>query len=440
MGREVTDKSSRQPDESSAMRYIPVSLPELIKGLLGEKPLQETTERNAFARFSELLQALYHTHYFERYRDLNRYYQPFNPDQDTTTLEDWSENDRVCFQNKLFKDLQLLLKKANYDELDEALINESLSQQLSKNLSTDVEMDDFEKIIFFVRGHGIKKTKKRNWRHLLLTSTIEEVATYQRLCVVFRFQTEEKLRENLKQRGMSRFSIWRHVLHHRAVIETKASRDYIFLRLFRDVPKSNLEMLFPNSKIHFTVLDNIKPSVTGRARTVGGIWVLLSKLAIAVKPLTMLIALFDFARIVGRQVSNVLHHQTNYQKVLSRSLYTHSLDINVGVISSLIDHARDEDIKEALLAYYFLMRAGEAGMSINALDRKIEQHLMMRYGFFMDFEVDDAVVKLKRSGLVTENTSGIFHAVSLEAAGKMLVDQWEDIFSVAKRLSLLGSI
>ncbi len=436
----MVNKTVSFHEDSSAMRYIPVALPELVKGLLGEKPLQDVTERNAFARFSELLQALYHTHYFERYRDLNRYYQPFNPDQDTSTLEDWSETDRACYQQQLFADLKLLLIKANYDELDEALINESLSQELSKNLSIDVEMGDFEQILFFVRGHGVQENKKRNWKHLFLTSKTDKVATYQRLCVAFRFQTEEKLRESLKKRGVGRFSIWRHIAHHRAVMETTASRDYIFLRLFRDVPKSDLEMLFPNSKIHFTLLDKIKLGVTGGAGTAGGLWALLSKLAIAVKPLTILMALVGFGSIVGRQVSNGMHHQSNYQMVLSRSLYTHSLDINVGVISSLVDQAREEEIKEALLAYYFLMRTGNKGMSIGALDQKVEQHLMMRYGFFMDFEVQDAVVKLKLSGLVNEDASGLLHAVSIEKASEMLTSQWEDIFSVAKRLSLLGRI
>ena len=120
-----------------------MNLPELIKGLLGEKPLQDAIERNAFARFSELLQALYHTRYFERYRDLKRYYQPFNPDQESTSLEVLSNEGRDCYQKQLFHDLKILLKKANYDELTESLINESLTQALSKNLSIDVEMDGF---------------------------------------------------------------------------------------------------------------------------------------------------------------------------------------------------------------------------------------------------------------------------------------------------------
>ena len=211
------------------------------------------------------------------------------------------------------------------------------------------------KCCFFPRGQGVQKNSKKNWRTLFLTSATEEVVTYQRLCVAFKFQSEEKLCESLKKRGVSRFAIWRHVLHHRAVMETGESQDYIFLRLFRDVPMSDLEMLFPNSKIHFTFLDKIKLGVTGGAGTLGGLWALFSKLALAIKPLTILIALVGFGSIVSRHIRNILHHQSDYRMVLSRSLYSHSLDINVGVISSLVDQAREEEIKEALLAYYFLI-------------------------------------------------------------------------------------
>ena len=431
-------------EDSNEVRFIPVDLPELVKGLLGEKPLQDTAERNAFARFSELLQAFYHTHYFERYRDFKRYYQPFNPDQDTTSLEVLSSEGRDCYQKQLFHDLKILLKKANYDELSESLINESLTQALSKNLSIDVEMDDFDQVLFFSRGQSVQKSTKRNWRTLFMTSTTEDIETYQRLCVAFKFQSEEKLRESLKKRGVKRFAIWRHVLHHRAVMETDDSKDYIFLRLFRDIPKSDLEMLFPNSRIHFTFFDKIKLGVTSGAGTLGGLWALFSKLALAIKPLTMLMALVGFASIVSRHIRNVFHHQNNYKMVLSRSLYSHSLDINVGVISSLIDQAREEEIKEALLAYYFLMRAagsgGNKGMMQGVLDKKIETHLLMRYGVFLDFEVEDAITKLKINGLVSEDGEGILRAVPIEEASSSIVSQWEDIFSVAKRLSLLGKI
>jgi hypothetical protein len=105
-------------------------------------------------------------------------------------------------------------------------------------------------------------------------------------------------------------------------------------------------------------------------------------------------------------------------------------------MSALVDQAKDEDVKEALLAYYFLARVGEKGMTLEMLDQLIEQHLMTRYGVFIDFEVDDAVLKLKKDGLVSEKKNGLLVALPIQQACKVLINQWEDIFSVAQRLAL----
>lgn len=424
-------------DDSANMRFIPVTQQELVKGLLAERASLEKDEREVFHRFSELLQAVYHTRYFERYESLKKYYQPFNPDQDVTTLERWSDDDKKIYQKHLFSDMKVLLKKANYNELNESLINEALSNEVSRNLSIDVEMEDFEQVLIFVRGHSVKETKQRHWRTLFLLKTKQKELIYRRLCIVFRFRTEDSLRECLKNQGMGRFTIWRHILHYRKVVESESSQQYIFMRLFRDVPRSDLQMLFPNSKLHFTLFDTVKLSVSGGAGILGGLWAMFAKLALAIKPLAILMALASFIGIIGRNISNVLSHQTNYQMVLSRSLYSHSLDINIGVASALVDQAKDEDLKESLLAYYFILKARKKGMTLAQLDSAIEKHLMLRYGVFVDFEVDDAVLKLKHDGFVAEDADGLLTAISVREACEKLMGCWEDIFSAARRLALL---
>ena len=46
-------------------------------------------------------------------------------------------------------------------------------------------------------------------------------------------------------------------------------------------------------------------------------------------------------------------------------------------------------------------------MKQRVLDQKIETHLMMRYGIFLNFEVKDAITKLKIDGLVSEDGEGL---------------------------------
>lgn len=419
------------------MRFIPISQQELVNGLLVNSQLSlAKDESTTFQTFATLLQALYYSRYFEQYETLKKYYQPFNPDQDVTSIAHLTEATKANYQQNLFKQIKVLLQQANYDELNEELINEALSNEVSNNLAVDVEMEDFEQVLVFVRGHGVQETRKRHWSSFFLQKIAQQQSIYRRLCVVFRFRTEAALRQNLKDNGMGRFAIWRHMRHYRKVVESEDAQHYVFMRLFRDVPRSDLEMLFPNSKLHFTLFDTLKLSVAGSAGALGGLWTMLAKLAIAVKPLAILIALAGFLGVISRNIGNVLNHRTNYKMVLSRSLYTHSLDINIGVMSALVDQAKDEDVKEALLAYYFLATAGQGGMKLRALDRLIEQYLMTRYGVFIDFEIDDAVVKLLQDGLVTENGKGLFVALPMQQACDKLINQQEALFSTRSKTAL----
>jgi hypothetical protein len=432
----VYNDSIQFHDDSANMRFIPVSQQELLEGLLASRHQSLAKgDKTNFQQFAELLQALYHSRYFEQYEVLKKYYQPFNPDQDVTSIAYLTDAAKADYQKKLFEQIKILLQQANYDELNEDLINEALSNEVSKNLSIDVEMEDFEQVLVFVRGHSVQETQKRHWRNLFLAKVPHRVSIYRRLCVVFRFRTEDALRRGLKENGMGRFAIWRHMLHYNKVVESEDAQHYVFMRLFRDVPRSDLQMLFPNSKLHFTLFDTLKLSVAGGAGALGGLWTMLAKLAIAVKPLAILIALAGFIGVISRNVGNVLNHRTNYKMVLSRSLYTHSLDINIGVMSALVDQAKDEDVKEALLAYYFLVRAGENGMTLAALDQMIERHLMMRYGVFIDFEIDDAVLKLQQDGLVNADKNGVFIAIPMQQACGSLIYKGNALFSIARRLA-----
>jgi len=426
-------------DDSANMRFIPVNQQELMNDLLLSTQLSLAKDDKAnFQVFAELLQTLYYGRYFAQYEVLKKYYQPFNPDQDVTSIAYVANATKADYQKKLFAQVKVLLQQANYDELNEELINEALSNEVSNNLSIDVEMEDFEQVLVFVRGHGIQKTQKRHWRNLFLYKVPHQTSIYRRLCIVFRFRTEQALRRELQEKGMGRFAIWRHMRHYNKVVESEDAQHYVFMRLFRDVPRSDLQMLFPNSKLHFTLFDTLKLSVAGGAGALGGLWTMLAKLAIAVKPLAILIALAGFIGVLSRNVGNVLNHRTNYKMVLSRSLYTHSLDINIGVMSALVDQAKDEDVKEALLAYYFLVQAEEEGMTLAALDQAVEQYLMMRYGVFIDFEIDDAVLKLRQDGLVSEGADGMLIALPIPQACDNLMRKGDTLFSVARQLVSLN--
>jgi len=425
---------------SADKTFIPVSRRELINTII-ETMRQDLPEAMRFPVVFELVQTIYHARYHRYYLSLKSAYRPFNPDRDVHTQRIWSEQEKRCRQKKLFREISALLQKANYEELDENKINEALSDEMTRGLSIGVELDDYQQVLIYARGDGLIKTCKRDWKRLFLKKIDVEIPIYRRLSMVFRFRSPDDLYALLKNKGMKRFNLWLHMRRHRRLMQDETSDDYIFLRQFRDIPCSDLEMLFPNSTLRFTLLDKIKLAATGGAGTVGGIMAFLSKIALAVKPLTIIIAVVGFGGVLGRQVKNILYQQNHYKMVLSRSLYTHSLDINVGVIATLLDQALDEDIKEIVLAYAILLKAGESGLSIAGVKQHCEQFMQDHFGLKLDFEISDALGKLRKDGLIRykgDYKNQHYQAIKPDDACLNMEQHWYDLYSATERLSLIG--
>jgi hypothetical protein len=425
---------------SADKTFIPVSRRELINTII-ETMRQDLPEAIRFPVVFELVQTIYHARYHRYYLSLKSAYRPFNPDRDVHTQRIWSEQEKHCRQKKLFREISALLQKANYEELDENKINEALSDEMTRGLSIGVELDDYQQVLIYARGDGLIKTYKRDWKRLFLKKIDVEIPIYRRLSMVFRFRSPDDLHAILKNKGMKRFNLWLHMRRHRRLMQDETSDDYIFLRQFRDIPCSDLEMLFPNSTLRFTLLDKFKLAATGGAGTVGGVMAFLSKIALAVKPLTIIIAVVGFGGVLGRQVKNILYQQNHYKMVLSRSLYTHSLDINVGVIATLLDQALDEDIKEIVLAYAILLKAGESGLSIDGVKQHCEQFMQDHFGLKLDFEVSDALGKLRKDGLIRykgDYKNQHYQAIKPDDACLNMEQHWYDLYSATERLSLIG--
>ena len=76
---------------------------------------------------------------------------------------------------------------------------------------------------------------------------------------------------------------------------------------------------------------------------------------------------------------------------LTRNLYFRNMDNNAGVFYRIANDAEEEECKEALLAYYFLL-VSDHPLSGTELDRSIERWLESRWKCQIDFEIDDALV------------------------------------------------
>jgi len=218
------------------------------------------------------------------------------------------------------------------------------------------------------------------------------------------------------------------------------------IKLFQNVPKADLEMLFPNSKVRMKTIDKL---IIGVPAAVSGVVVIVTKLGAT---LILIASVFAFwmglskeeaqlnqkhlialgaglATLGGflyRQISKFKNRKIKFMKALSDNLYFKNLDNNAGVFHHLIDAAEEEEVKEAVLAYFFLLTENQP-MEKSELDDHIEKWFENRWNCRIDFEIDDALNKLERLELVTRN-GNVLQCRPLAEAKRQLDHIWDNYF------------
>ena len=116
----------------------------------------------------------------------------------------------------------------------------------------------------------------------------------------------------------------------------------------------------------------------------------------ALAAMSGLVALGGF---IMRQWMKYQRQSLMYQKQLTDNIYFRNVNNNAGIFDYIIGAAEEQECKEAFLAYYFLQH-GDEPLTQAELDRRIEAWLKEAFDLDIDFEVDDALGKLDRLGLL----------------------------------------
>jgi hypothetical protein len=226
------------------------------------------------------------------------------------------------------------------------------------------------------------------------------------------------------------------------------------IKLFKNIPKADLEMLFPNAQVTMRRKDKLImgiPAIGGGIsvliKTGAGLiaftFVLMSMISHTIKgglinmpgpqEVAQLVAGFTALSMIGgfvfKQWLKYKNRKFEFMKMLGDNLYFKNLDNNAGVFHHIIDAAEEEECKEAIFGYYFLLRHPR-GLTASELDDAIEAWLETRYATLIDFEIDDALRKLKALGLCTiENDTGpSYKAIDLNEACRRIDFIWDNYF------------
>jgi hypothetical protein len=150
------------------------------------------------------------------------------------------------------------------------------------------------------------------------------------------------------------------------------------------------------------------------------------------RALAALSGLFALGAFALRQWGNFHRQSLIHQKQLTDNIYYRNVNNNSGIFNYLIGEAEEQDWKEALLAYYGLLTA-DSPLARETLDGCVEELLARVFGISADFEIDDALARLKRLDLLGERDARL-SVPPLPDALARLDKEWNDFFgTVAQR-------
>ncbi|MFC1834347.1 TMEM143 family protein [Thermodesulfobacteriota bacterium] len=415
-------------DDRNRDRYIPFRKQDIVRMLLDEGRLGTEDERRDFNLFCKVLASIFHFEFHESLEKLKDSYYPLNPD-----LKKWgsfSPEELESSSNELFKTLLDVLNHANYDEISAEEIERAQEASAALKVTIVVDMDDYETVKLFYRGRRVETMEIKELYGLRKRTIEEEVL--ERVVLMVRFKPKE-------------------------YFDAKSGKslpfepDSTIIKLFKDVPRKDLEILFPNSRAVMATKDKLLLVVPAVA---GGVPLLLTKVwpallvtlvvvsaylgiegTVQENQLKQAIAAFSALAALGgfclKQWMKYKNKRYEFQKELSDNLYFRNLVNNVGVFHSLIDAAEEEECKEAFLAYYFLLTS-DGALTEPELDRLVESWFETGNGCILDFECDDALGKLQRLNLLEKKPDGSLQVPGLEAALARLDELWDGFFEFSK--------
>lgn len=406
-------------------RFVPFRKADLISmcldaGLVPQKAASD------FHDFHRILEALLHYEYHRLLESLKNAYAPFNPDADTRPIRIHDDDQHQQDQKTFVQEMRRLLDAANFEPVTEKDLKEALGEESLFKIRLAVDFNDFEEVLFFRRGESRRRETLVSFGGLKKTTVT--FTNYDRVVVYIQFKEADYFAAS-----------------GRRDIPFKPGATVI--KLFHNVPKADLEMLFPNSDVRMRTIDKL---IIGVPAAVSGAVVVVTKLGASLALVGSLVAFWlglrdtsveihqghlvalglGLATLGGflfKQFSKFKNRKLRFMKTLAENLYFKNLDNNAGVFHHLVDAAEEEEFKEALLAYLFLARNAK-GLSRPELDGAVESWFAADWDCDLDFEVDDALGKLERWGLVRRRNERLT-ALPLPEAKTRLDQLWDNFFT-----------
>ncbi|WP_264565782.1 TMEM143 family protein [Flavobacterium sp. N3904] len=399
--------------------YIPFDKEFLLEEQLSEYA-GDQKQIEDFKKLFDIIEHYFHYEAFNLIRNIKQNYAFFDPDLHPKEREAFKEkSDFLLFKETLLKVIDL----SNYSRVSQETLDKAFKDSDLIGLKLAIDLDTYADYEIYVRGQHTAKEKVSKyffWKKKI------EVEYYDRVMIYLKYHDANYYKKKKTPKD-----------------KKPIDPGSIVLKIFKRVPKNDLETIFPNAVPMMSLTDKLLLWVPG---LVGGISLLSTKVIPALIAMQAayqtgetidllnsktslnqgLIALGILGAYLFRQYNNFVNKKIKYAKMLSDSLYFKNMGNNSGAFYSLLNSSEEEVLKETILAYSFLNRS-PTPLTEAELDHQIESWFKTKHNTELDFDVKAALVKLKNTGLGIE-TNGKWKVLPLDKALIRIDELWDGFF------------
>ncbi len=383
--------------------YIPL-LPDALLERLLERDECSADQQAGYRQFARTLAAVLHHDGRAAQTELSHHYASLDPDNETLREQDQPLGDTVNpAAAAATESIRSSLLAANFTPLSQEEIEAAVGVASHWGVPLHVDFELFRQLAVYTRGDVIGVRTMRPWNRPWRNEAVE-VPIYQRVVVLFQLNADCRTEDELD-----------------------ANR--LHLRLFKNIPKLDVDMLLPGTRVRISWLDRTRivvPSLGGIGMT---IWKIvrtaLLVAALSVYTATILVGLVLAAvGYIVRSVLNYFQTRNRYMLNLTRSLYYQKLDSNAGVLYRLLEEAHQQRQCEVLVAHYAMLTSDQP-ISRRRLKRRAERMLREILAQEIEFDIDETLQRMLRLDLCSETPAGKFQAATVEQAITSLNAWWD---------------
>lgn len=428
--------------------FIPYSRSDLIELCLEDGQIADT-EVQKFRDFCFLLSAYYHFKFHSYLERLKRNYAPFSPDDANRSRVEMTPERLVEMEAQLIDDFQTILNRANYVPISPASLQKALEEKSLIQLKTKVDFNDFAQVVCYYRGDDRQVIYEKK----LFRQVKKTINLFERVVLLLKFKDEA------------------YFIEQDAIKSLNFTPGKMYVYFYKNIPKYDLELLFPNIKISMTWKDRLLLIVPAVGAAITAIIKILPKLLIVIGAILfftfgpsalrnvkvseaevrnlmpVLVAVLSLGITLGgfayKQYSRYKSKQIQFRKKVTDTLFFKNMANNASVFHSLVDAAEEEECEEIILAYYHLLTS-KAALTPAQLDDRIESWMEHKFGTKIDFDINGPIGNLEaicgkiakwedqesksKVSLLSRDRQGCCHVLPLDEAKELLDYIWDNIF------------